>query len=211
MSERPTGTVTFLFTDVEGSTRLWEQYPTEMEPALERHDEILRSTFVSHGGYVFSTAGDAFAAAFGRAGDAVAAAVAAQRALGSEPWPAGTTIRARMGLHTGEAQERDGDYFGSVLNRTARIMGLGSGGQVLMSAATAELTEVERRSEGLCELRGLAGRTELFTVLVEGLESEFPSLRAAEVPGNLPAEGTRLVGREADLDELAHGWSRCGC
>lgn len=92
MADRPTGSVTFLFTDIEGSTRLWEQYPTERQSALERHDEILRSAIAGHGGYVFSTAGDAFAAAFDRAGDAVAAAVAAQRALGSEPSPADRRI-----------------------------------------------------------------------------------------------------------------------
>ena len=199
MSERPTGTVTFLFTDVEGSTRLWEQRPLEMRSALERHDEILRSAIVGHGGYVFSTAGDAFAAAFSRAGDAVAAAVDAQRALGVESWPAGTMVRARMGLHTGEAQERDGDYFGSVLNRAARIMGLAGGGQVLMSAATGELVDVERRSEGAVELRGLSGRTNVYTVVAEGLSCEFEPLRASLVPTNLPADRAPMVGREDDL------------
>ena len=130
------------------------------------------------------------------------AAVVAQTALGSEKWPEKTPIRVRIGVHTGEAQERDGDYFGTALNRAARIMGLGSGGQVLMSAATAELVDVDRQSEGVCELRGVADRTEVFTVLIDGLQSEFPALRAAATPSNLPTVGPRLVGREADLEEL---------
>ena len=139
MAARPSGTVTFLFTDIEGSTRLWEEHPTEMQVALERHDEILRSTVQGRGGYVFSTAGDAFSVAFTRASDAVEAAVAAQHDLGAESWPAATPIRVRMGLHTGEAEERDGDYFGTALNRSARIMSAGHGGQVLASSLTAGL------------------------------------------------------------------------
>jgi class 3 adenylate cyclase len=118
----PSGTVTFLFTDVEGSTRLWEEYPSSMEIAVARHDQILRSVVEAHDGYVFTTAGDAFAAAFGRAANAVAAAEAAQRRMLAEPWPDGVELRVRMGLHIGEAQERDGDYFGAAVNWAARIM-----------------------------------------------------------------------------------------
>ncbi len=202
MVDPPSGTVTFLFTDVEGSTRLWEQQPVEMQVALERHDEILRSSIESHGGYVFSTAGDAFAAAFARAGSGVDAAVDAQRLLGNEAWPVGVTLRVRMGLHTGEAHEREGDYFGSALNRAARIMGLGAGDQILMSAVTAGIVDVDRRSEGLCELRGLAERMEIFTVLAEGLPAQFPTLRVAAALGNLPAFSVELVGRESLLDDL---------
>ena len=203
VAERPTGTVTFLFTDVVGSTRLWEEYPFEMRDALERHDRALRLVIEAHGGYVFSTGGDAFAVAFGRAADGVEVAVAAQRVLAAESWPEATPLRVRMGLHTGEAQERDGDYFGTALNRAARIMGLGSGEQVLMSAATAELVDVDRRSEGVCELRGLTGRTEVFTVLADGLRSDFAPLRVAAVPSNLPTVDAQLVGRASDLDALS--------
>jgi class 3 adenylate cyclase len=192
MVERPTGTVTFLFTDVEGSTRLWEEHPAEMRTALERHDEILRSSIEGHGGYVFSTAGDAFAAAFTRAGDAVDATVVAQRGLAVEPWPDATTIRVRMGLHTGEAQERDGDYFGSVLNRAARVMAVGHGGQVLVGAWTASVVDdVDLGDLGEHRLKDLSGVEHLFQIRAEGLESEFPPLRTVDAtPGNLPVQST---------------------
>jgi class 3 adenylate cyclase len=118
----PSGTVTFLFTDVEGSTRLWESAPSAMGAAMARHDELVRSAVQTQGGYVFSTGGDGFGVAFARAGDAIAAAVGAQGALAGESWPAEAAIEVRMGLHTGEADERDGDYFGSAVNRAARLM-----------------------------------------------------------------------------------------
>ena len=127
----PSGTVTFLFTDVEGSTSLWEREPEAMRAGLARHDELLRSVLADHGGHVFSTAGDAFAAAFASPVDAVRAALAVQEALAAEPWPTSTPITVRIGLHTGTADERDGDYFGPTLNRAARIMGIAAGGEVL--------------------------------------------------------------------------------
>ncbi len=133
---QPLGTVTFLFTDIEGSTRLWESHPDEMAVALARHDEILRDVVSEHGGHVFTTAGDSFAVAFARAEDAVRAVVAAQRRLADEPWPDATPVRVRMGLHTGEAQERDGDYFGSAVSRAARLMSAAHGEQVVISAST---------------------------------------------------------------------------
>lgn len=199
--ERPTGTVTFLFTDVEGSTRLWEKRPEMMQAALERHDEILRSAIESRGGYVFSTAGDAFAAAFARAGDALAAAVDAQRGLGVEPWPEDTMIRARMGLHTGEAQERGGDYFGSVLNRAARVMAAGHGGQILVAASTAAVLQgvglVDLVDLGEHRLKDLSGVERLFQIQAEGLTVEFPALRTADgLLGNLPVLVSSFVGRE---------------
>src|SRR5512144_1811989 len=113
----PSGTVTFLFTDIEGSTRLWECAPDAMRAALARHDSILRSTIEEHGGCVFATGGDGFAAAFARAGDALQAALAAQLALAVEGWPESAWVRVRMGLHTGEVEERGGDYFGPAVNR----------------------------------------------------------------------------------------------
>jgi predicted ATPase/class 3 adenylate cyclase len=199
--ERPSGTVTFLFTDVEASTRLWEEYPGAMPMALERHDEIVRSAIERRAGYVFSTAGDSFAAAFARARDAVAAAVDAQRALGEERWPGETPVRVRMGLATGEAQERDGDYFGSVLNRAARVMAAGHGGQILVAQSTAAVVQsVELVDLGEHRLRDLSGVERLFQVVADGLWSAFPPFRTAvAVPNNLPLPVDAFVGRVEDL------------
>jgi class 3 adenylate cyclase len=135
----PSGTLTFLITDIEGSTRLWESAPEVMPAALASHDSILRTATEPCAGYVFATGGDGFAAAFARAGDARDAAVAAQAGLAAQEWPAAAPLRVRMGVHTGEATERDGDYFGPAVNRAARLMGAGHGGQVLVSSVTAEV------------------------------------------------------------------------
>jgi class 3 adenylate cyclase len=137
--ERPTGTVTFLFTDVEGSTKLWEQHPAAMKVAVARHDAILRSAVEAHLGYVVKTTGDGLLAAFATAHAALAAAVQAQRSLLAETWSEIGSLGARMGLHTGPAEERAGDYFGPALNRTARLMAAGHGGQILLTQATYEL------------------------------------------------------------------------
>jgi class 3 adenylate cyclase len=134
----PTGLASFLFTDVAGSTRLWEEDADAMATSLRNHDQILRSAIETNRGYVFSTAGDAFAAAFPTAEAAVAAALAAQLELRAADWP-GPAIQVRMGIHTGSAEERGGDYFGPVLNRAARIMSAGNGGQLLISSVTADL------------------------------------------------------------------------
>jgi predicted ATPase/class 3 adenylate cyclase len=192
--------VTYLFTDVEGSTRLWEFFPTEMQAALERHDEILRSVIESSGGYVFSTAGDAFAAAFARAGDAFAAAADAQRLLHAESWPDPATLRVRMGMHTGEAQERDGDYFGSTLNRAARIMSAGHGGQILVSSVTAGLVDsYELVDLGEYRLKDLSATERLF----QYGSGSFPVLRSLDAARhNLPVERTTLVGRQAEIVQL---------
>ncbi|MGH8927737.1 MAG: adenylate/guanylate cyclase domain-containing protein [Acidimicrobiia bacterium] len=132
----PTGTVTFLFTDIEGSTRLWDEHPAQMTEAVATHDQILRRAVEAHKGYVFSTAGDSFAAAFHAPDDAVDAAIAAQLELNEHHWPVETPIRVRMALHSGTAHERDGDYFGPVPNRCARLLAVANGGQVLMTAVT---------------------------------------------------------------------------
>src|SRR5215218_3122874 len=124
----PTGTVTFLFTDIEGSTRRCDAQPDAMQAALARHDALVRDAVERHGGHVFKTLGDAFYAAFARATDAVMAAVAAQRALAAESWGEASPGRVRMALHTGTADERDGDYFGLPLNRVARLHEAGHGG-----------------------------------------------------------------------------------
>src|SRR6516162_7188656 len=139
MAELPTGTVTFLFTDLEASTRLWEEHPQAMKRALARHDEILREAIRAHGGHVVKTTGDGFHAAFTTGADAVAAAGRAQVELQEEAWGPTGPLRIRMGLHTCEAELREGDYFGSAVNRAARLMSVAHGGQVVLSAATAEV------------------------------------------------------------------------
>ena len=151
----PSGTVTFVFTDVEGSTRLWSDAPEAMAGALARHDEILRAAVASHHGVLFSTSGDGLAACFARAADAVGAALAAQVALGAESWPGRAELRVRMGLHTGEAVERDGDYFGPAVNLAARVMSAGHGGQILATATTAEVLGRALRSRW-CDWDGSA-------------------------------------------------------
>src|SRR4051794_7583340 len=144
MAHLPTGTITFLFSDIEGSSRLWEQYPRAMPNALARHDTILREAIQAQGGVVFKTVGDGYHAAFHRAMDAVSAALDAQRALVAEAWeafglPATEPLCVRMAIHTGVAELRDGDYFGSTLNRVARLMDAAHGGQMLLSRISADL------------------------------------------------------------------------
>ena len=139
MAALPTGTVTFLFTDVEGSSRLWEEFPDAMQDALARHDVIVREAIESHDGQVVKTTGDGFHAAFGTASAAVEAAIDAQLGLASGSWSETGPVRVRMGVHTGAAEIRDGDYYGTTLNRAARLMSVGHGGQVLASGATSEL------------------------------------------------------------------------
>ena len=133
----PRGTVTFLFTDIEDSTRLWDEAPTDMADALRVHDAIVRGAIERHGGYVFATGGDGFCAAFSTAADAAAAAIESQRAAARRRPP--SSFAVRMGLHTGEAIERDRNYFGTEVNRAARLMSLAHGGQVLVSDATEVL------------------------------------------------------------------------
>lgn len=147
MSAIPTGTVTFLFSDVEGSTQRWDEHPDAMRAALERHDTLMRQTVEAHAGHVFETVGDAFCAAFATAGAGLAAAVAAQRAVAAEDrsvfgggFP---PILVRIGLHTGRAVERGGDYFGPSVTRVARIEVAGHGGQILISSATRKANEAE--------------------------------------------------------------------
>src|SRR5438128_5718232 len=135
----PTGTVTFLFTDIEGSTKRWERYPQQMRSALSRHDDILRQAIQANGGYVFKTVGDAFCAAFHTPHDALSAALASQQTLYAEQWDAGLgPIRVRIALHTGVVDEQGGDYFGPPVNRVARLLSAGHGGQTLLSQSTWE-------------------------------------------------------------------------
>ncbi len=139
MADLPTGTVTFLFTDIEGSTTRWEQHREAMQTALARHDAILRQAIEGHGGVVFKTMGDAFYTAFATAPNALDAALAAQHVLQQETWSAATgALRVRMALHTGTAEQRDRDYFGPPLNRVARLLAAGHGSQILLSRAARE-------------------------------------------------------------------------
>src|ERR1044072_9276618 len=130
---QPRGNVTFLFTDIERSSQLWEMHPQTMGRSLAQHDDLMRAVFTGHNGYVFKTVGDAFCVAFGSALDAVRAAVAAQRELAGAAWEETGPLRVRMALHSGEAEQREGDYFGRTLNRVARVLAAGHGGQMLLS------------------------------------------------------------------------------
>ncbi len=196
----PTGTVTFLFTDIEGSTRAWQADPRAMGRAVADHDRLLRSCIEAAGGYVFALGGDSFAAAFQTVDGAVDAAASAQTAFGAYAWPTPEPLRVRMGIHTGSAEERAGNYFGPTVNRAARIMSAGHGGQVLLSEVSASLVGT---GHGVC----LLGERRLADVeapeLVHQLGDEpFPPLRAVQVFScDVPVARTELFGRE---QELAH-------
>lgn len=209
MAQPHTGEITFLFTDVEGSTSLWERKPTAMSEALSRHDEILRTAIEAHNGHVFKTVGDAFHATFSAAPDALEAALEAQRALLHEAWDLTGPLRVRMALHTGAAEERDGDYFGPSLNRVARLLSAGHGGQILLSLATLELVrdrlpdESGLRDLGKRRLKDLSSPEHVFQIIAPGLRSEFPPLETLDIRrNNLPAQPTPLVGRERELEEV---------
>jgi class 3 adenylate cyclase len=210
VTDLPSGTVTFLFTDLEGSTRLWQEQPEAMKAALARHDRLVRDAIESHGGYVVKTTGDGFHAAFGSARDALGAAVGAQLALATESWALIGPLRVRMGVHTGEAEYREGDYYGTALNRAARIMSAGHGGQVLVSRATVELVGdavpegTELIDVGEHRLRDLGRPEALFQVVHGDLPRRFPPLRSLDVcPGNLPLQFTSFVGREEEMARIA--------
>ena len=161
----PTGVVTFLFTDIEGSTGMWEHTPEQMCLALRRHDLILHTAIAEHGGFVFATAGDGVAAAFESPADAVGAAMAAQQALHAEDWPSRAALRVRMGIHLGSAEERDGDYFGSPVNRAARVMSAAAPGTVAVTDEVVQALEPHERVEfadlGPHRLRGLGRQIRL--------------------------------------------------
>jgi len=183
----PSGVVTFLFTDVEGSTRLWETDADAMRAALAEHDAVLRNAIEAHDGFLFSHTGDGVAAAFASPRCAVDAAVVAQRDL---------ELPVRMGLATGEAELRDGDYFGTVLNRAARVMAAGHGGQILIADSTAVLLGgVDLVDLGPRRLRDLSVPVGVFQVRAPGLATDFPALRALDTsPGNLRRAATSFIG-----------------
>ena len=207
MAELPTGTVTFLFTDLEGSTRLWELYPDAMKAALARHDALLRDAVEAHTGFVVKMTGDGAHAVFATARDALDAAVLVQRRLGATVWDQTEPLKVRMGLHTAETEVRDGDYFGGEVNRAARLMGIAHGGQIVVSAATASLVGaagVELRDLGEHRLAGLSRPERVWQVCAPELTSEFPPLRSLDaLPGNLPRQMTSFVGRDAEVAEVA--------
>jgi len=201
--------VTFLFTDVEGSTRLWEQNPQEMRSALARHDVILRSAISDSDGDVVKSTGDGLMAVFAAPVSAVTAGIAAQHALLRERWPAACAIRVRMGIHTGEAESRGGDFFGPVVNRTARIMAAGHGGQILVSGSTAALLDGELpgsttlRDLGEHRLKDLGRPERLFQLADPALPAEFPPLSTLDLrPNNLPTQASAFVGRDAELHAI---------
>ncbi len=187
--------VTFLFTDVEGSTRRWEADADGMRVALAAHDEVLRGAIEAHGGWLFKHTGDGVCAAFASPRSAADAAVAAQQKL---------ELPVRMGLATGEAELRGADYFGAVLNRAARVMASGHGGQVLLDGTTAGLcSSIDLIALGPRRLRDIAKPVEMFQVLAVGLRREFPPLKTLDAtPGNLRPQTTSFIGREAELAEV---------
>src|SRR5215217_7324717 len=211
MSSLPTGTVTFLFTDIEGSTKFWERSPEAMQRALARHDQILREAVEERDGYVFKTVGDAFCCAFATAPDALEVSLFSQRALLSrEGWPEETgPLRVRMALHAGATEERDGDYFGPPVNRVARLLSAGHGGQVLMSLTAQELSRdhlpagATLMDLGEQRLKDLFRPESIFQLVAPGLPTEFPPIRTLEGrSNNLPIQPNPLVGREREVSEI---------
>ena len=207
MSKLPSGTVTFLFTDIERSTQLWEKHPEAMREALAQHDSILRETIEANRGYVIKTTGDGFHSVFEKAADAMHATLIAQRAL-KEPL-CGLPIKVRMGLHTGEAEIRAGDYHGQALNRAARIMSAGHGGQVLLSSITADLAreqlpdDVSMLDLGEHRLKDLTRPEHLFQLLATDLFKGFPALKSLNaLPNNLPPQLTSFIGRDREMQEV---------
>jgi predicted ATPase/class 3 adenylate cyclase len=211
----PTGTVTFLFTDIEGSTKMWESHPQAMQGALSRHDAILRKATQEHGGYVFKTVGDAFCCAFSTAADALDAALEVQRTLFDEKWQETGPLRVRMALHTGAAEEREEDYFGPPVNRVARLLSAAHGGQVLLSLPTQELVRdqlpvgTSLMDLGERHLKDLFRPERVFQLLATGMPSEFPPVRTLEAyRNNLPLQPTPLIGREKEVSEICERLSR---
>ncbi len=205
----PSGTITFLFTDIEGSTKRWESHGDDMRAAVESHDALLRGIFEKHRGYVFKTVGDAFCVAFFSAPEGVGAALEAQLALAQEDHTSVGGIQVRMGIHTGSADERSGDYFGPTVNRVARLMSIGHGGQILLSDSTRMLVRGELGSEaslidlGSHRLKDLAQPEHIWMLAAPGLGSQFPPLTSLDAfPNNLPIQITSFRGREQDLEDL---------
>jgi predicted ATPase/DNA-binding SARP family transcriptional activator len=206
-SSLTTGTVTFLFTDIEGSTQLWERHPDAMRAAMARHDLLLRGAIESQGGTVFKTVGDQFCAAFPTAPDALAAALAGQRRLHAEAWQQVGALRVRMALHTGAAEEREGDYSGLSLHRVAHILAMGHGGQILLSQSTGELARdalpegTSLRDLGEHRLKTGVRPERVFQIIAPDLPVESAPLKSRDMRlNNLPLQLTPLVGRQREVE-----------
>ncbi|HJS17744.1 MAG TPA: adenylate/guanylate cyclase domain-containing protein [Anaerolineales bacterium] len=211
MRSLPSGTVTFLFTDIESSTQLWEKHPDEMRSALAQHDSILREAITANNGHVIKTTGDGVHAVFEKAADAIRSTLVVQRALltaGFFENPE-AALRVRMGLHTGEAEFRDGDYFGQSLNRAARIMSIAHGGQILLSGITAEVIREHQPADAILQdlgehpLKGLSRPEHLYQLGAPDLPQDFPAIKSSiQFPNNLPAQLTVFIGRERERAEV---------
>ena len=208
MTELPTGTVTFLFTDIEGSTRLLQELGEGYRAMQDAHSHIIRRAIAEEGGAIVRTEGDSFFAAFVTPTEAVRAAVAAQRGLSSCDWPPGPPLRVRMGIHTGEGVMGGDDYIGIDVNQAARIAAAAWGGQVLLSEATRSLVQdrlpqgVAIRRLGAHRLKDIQREEHLCDLVIDGLDADFPPPRTLEVPTNLPVELTSFVGREAEVHRV---------
>ncbi len=201
--------LTFLFTDLEGSTRLWQQFPEAMKLVLARHDELVRAAVEGANGQIVKSTGDGFHAAFDSAEAGLSACIQAQRSLLAETWEETGPLRVRMGLHMGEAQQRGGDYYGTAVNRAARLMSAASGGQVLLSAAVAGMVAdhlpggVSLRDLGEHRLKDLQRPEHVFQLVCPGLPADFPAIASLNRrPNNLPAQPTLFVGRQTELGEI---------
>jgi predicted ATPase/class 3 adenylate cyclase/DNA-binding winged helix-turn-helix (wHTH) protein len=209
--ELPTGTVTFLFTDLEGSTRLWQEHPDTMGEALTRHDAILRDAVASHNGSVVKTTGDGVHAVFADARDAIDAAIAAQGALLAEPWNETGVLRVRIGVHTGSAERRGNDYDGPAVNQAARLMGIAHGGQIICSGVVADLIDghVDLTDLGPHRLRDVESALRVFQILAPGLETQFPPLSSLDAHrSNLPQEMGSFVGRIDDVTAMMKAFAQ---
>lgn len=208
----PPETITFCFTDIEGSTKLWEEHAGVMQAALAKHDVILRQAIEQNNGKVFKTIGDAFCATFEDASDALRAVVEAQQAILREPWPAETPIKVRMALHAGHAETRDNDFFGPTVNRVARLLSIAHGGQTVVSESLSQLIDPLRMPEaslrdlGVHRLKDLLQPERVYQVDFPSLPSRFPVLRSLDstlLPNNLPIQLTTFVGRETELAKVS--------
>lgn len=207
--DRPVGTLTFLFSDIEGSTQRWERDSQAMSEALARHDVLMRDVIEAHGGVVFKVVGDAFYAVFATAQNALGAAVHAQQALAAQDFSSVGGLRVRIALHTGDSEERAGDYFGPTVNRVARLLAIGHGGQVLVSGTAADLLHENLpqqhglRDLGLHGLKDLSRAERVFQATAPELDDAFPALRSMDqLPNNLPVQPTSFIGREEAVAEI---------
>ena len=205
----PSGTVAFLFTDIEGSTQRWESHRASMSDAIQRHDTILQRTVEARAGYVFKRMGDAFCTVFRTAPEAIAAACEAQRTLTQTDFSSVDGLKVRMAVHVGHADEHNGDYFGPTVNRVARLLAIGYGGQILVSGAAADLSQGEMptqtalRDLGSHRLKDLAQPEQVYQLVAPDLPQKFFTLRSLDaLPNNLPLQLTSFIGREDEIEEI---------